>query len=65
MESSWVHSALRPLIDLPRVIIMMENFGGLNIGEGNRSSQRKLTTAPICPPQIPLDQTRARTRAAA
>jgi hypothetical protein len=40
-------------------------FGGMKIGRGNRSTRRKLATALLCPPQIPLDQTRARTRAAA
>jgi hypothetical protein len=39
-------------------------FGGMKIGRGNRSSRRKPAPAPLCPPQIPLDQTRARTRAA-
>jgi hypothetical protein len=28
-----------------------------------RSTRRKPTPAPLCPPQIPLDQTRDRTRA--
>jgi hypothetical protein len=40
-------------------------FGGMKIGSGNRSTRRKRAPAPLCPPQIPLDQTRARTRAAA
>jgi hypothetical protein len=39
--------------------------GGMKIGKGNRSTRRKPAPAPLCPPQIPLDQTRARTRAAA
>jgi hypothetical protein len=39
--------------------------GGMKIGRGNRSTRRKPAPAPFCPPQIPLDQTRARTRAAA
>jgi hypothetical protein len=38
-------------------------FGGMN-GRGNRSTQRKPAPAPICPTQIPLDQTRDWTRAA-
>jgi hypothetical protein len=38
-------------------------IGGMKIGRGNRSTRRK--PAPLCPPQIPHDQTRARTRAAA
>jgi hypothetical protein len=40
-------------------------FGGIKIGRGNLSTWKKLTPAPIYPPQIPIDQTRARTRAAA
>jgi hypothetical protein len=32
-------------------------FGGMKIGRGNRSTRRKPTPAPLCPPQIPLDQT--------
>jgi hypothetical protein len=40
-------------------------FGGIKIVKGNRSTRRKPAPAPLCPPQIPLDQTRARTRAAA
>jgi hypothetical protein len=39
--------------------------GGLKIDRGNRSTRRKPAPAPLCPPQIPHDQTRARTRAAA
>jgi hypothetical protein len=42
-----------------------EEFGGIKIGRGNRSTRRKRAPAPLCPPQIPLDQTQARTRAAA
>jgi hypothetical protein len=37
---------------------------GMKIGRGNRSTRRKSAPAPFCP-QIPHDQTRARTRAAA
>jgi hypothetical protein len=40
-------------------------IGGMNIGRGNRSTLRKPAPAPLCPPQIPLDETRDRTRAAA
>jgi hypothetical protein len=36
-------------------------FGGIKIGRGNRSTWRKSAPAPICSPQISLDQTRART----
>jgi hypothetical protein len=40
-------------------------FGGIKIGRENRSTRRKPAPAPLCSPQIPLDQTRARTRAVA
>jgi hypothetical protein len=40
-------------------------FGGMKIGRGSRSKRGKPAPAQVCPPQIPLDQTRARTRAAA
>jgi hypothetical protein len=40
-------------------------IGGMKIGRGNRSTRRKPAPAPLCSPQIPHDQTRARTRAAA
>jgi hypothetical protein len=32
-------------------------IGGMKIGRGNRSTRRKPAPAPLCPPQIPLDQT--------
>jgi hypothetical protein len=34
-------------------------FGGMKIGRGNRSTRRKPAPTPLCPPQIPLDQTAA------
>jgi hypothetical protein len=40
-------------------------IGGMKFGRGNRSTRRTPAPAPLCPPQIPHDQTRARTRAAA
>jgi hypothetical protein len=40
-------------------------IGGMKIGRVNRSTRRKPAPAPLCPPQIPHNQTRARTRAAA
>jgi hypothetical protein len=40
-------------------------IGGMKIGRGNRSTRRKPAPAPLCPPKIPHDQTRARNRAAA
>jgi hypothetical protein len=38
---------------------------GMKIGRGNRSTRRKPAPATLCPPQIPLDQSRVCTRAAA
>jgi hypothetical protein len=35
-------------------------IGGMKIGRGNRSTLRKSAPAPLCPPQIPHDQTWAR-----
>jgi hypothetical protein len=35
-------------------------IGGMRIGRGNRSTQRKPTPAPLCPPQNPTWQTRSR-----
>jgi hypothetical protein len=40
-------------------------ISGMKIGKGNRSTRRKPVPAPLCPPQIPHDLTRARTRTAA
>jgi hypothetical protein len=37
-------------------------IGGMKIGKGNRSTRRKPAPASLCPPQIPLEQTRDRTR---
>jgi hypothetical protein len=38
-------------------------FGGMKIGRGTLSTRRKPAPPPLCPAQIPLDQTRAPTRA--
>jgi hypothetical protein len=40
-------------------------IGGIKIGRGNRSTRIKPAPAPLCPPQIAHDQTRARTRSTA
>jgi hypothetical protein len=32
-------------------------IGGMKIGRGNRSTRRKPAPVPLCPPQIPHDQT--------
>jgi hypothetical protein len=39
-------------------------IGGTKIGRENRSTLRKPAPAPLCPPQIPHDQTQAQTWAA-
>jgi hypothetical protein len=36
-------------------------IGGIKFGKGNRSTRRKPTPAPLCPPQNPTWQTRFRT----
>jgi hypothetical protein len=36
-------------------------FGGIKIGRGDRSTRRKPTPAPLCPPQNPTWQPRSRT----
>jgi hypothetical protein len=65
----WVHLVRRPLIGLsyqPRTIDdECGAVGKMRIGRGNRSTRRKPASVPVCPPQIPHDLTRARTRAAA
>jgi hypothetical protein len=38
--------------------------GGMQIGRGNRNTLSKQVPVPLCPPQIPHDLTRVRTRAA-
>jgi hypothetical protein len=36
-------------------------IGGMKIGKGNRSTRRKPAPVPLCPPQIPHDQTELET----
>jgi hypothetical protein len=40
-------------------------FGGMKTDRGNRSTRRKPTPAPLCPPQIPLTRPGFETRDAA
>jgi hypothetical protein len=54
-----------PIVPAPGDCEDGELFGGIKNDRGNRSTRRKPATTPLCPPQIPLDQTRDRTRAAA
>jgi hypothetical protein len=62
---NWVHSARRPLTGL----LYLGWLWGWRIWwtewQGNRSTRRKPAPAPLCPPQIPLDQIWDWTRAAA
>jgi hypothetical protein len=64
---TWDTAATTGLLYQPR---MMDDgdcgeICGMKIGRGNRSTQRKPSPASICRPQIPHDQTRFWTRAAA
>jgi hypothetical protein len=47
----------KPMIDEGDCVAV----GGMKIGRGNPSTRRKPAPASLCPPQIPHDQTRART----
>jgi hypothetical protein len=65
---NWAHSERRPLLAYctsPGWLWGWRRFCGMKIGRGNRNTRRKRATAPLCPPKIPLDQNRARTRATA
>jgi hypothetical protein len=46
-----------PIVPAPADCDDGELFGGVKIGRGNRRTRRKPAPAPLCPPQIPLDQT--------
>jgi hypothetical protein len=63
----WVRSGRRPLLAYYTCPSDCDDgeFGGMKIGRGNRSTRRTPAPAPLYPPQIQLDQTRARTPAAA
>jgi hypothetical protein len=63
-----VHLVVRPLFGLLYQPWTIDDddcgaIGGMRIGRGNRSTQRKPAPLSICPPQIPHDLTRDRTRA--
>jgi hypothetical protein len=53
----------RPIVPAPGDYDDDGEIGGM-IGRGNRSTRRKPTPVPLCPPQIP-HAARTRTRAAA
>jgi hypothetical protein len=65
MGWDWVHLIRRPLISLLCQPWIIDDecgaVGGMRIGRGNRSTRRKPTSVPICPPQIPHNLTWART----
>jgi hypothetical protein len=65
--SPLVTAAISGLLYKPQMIDEDDcgAIGGMKIDRGNRSTQRKPASAPLCPPQIPHGQTRARTRASA
>jgi hypothetical protein len=72
MGWDWVHLVLLPLFGLLYQPQMTDDnnddcgvIGGMRINRRNRSTRRKPAPVPLCPPQIPHDLTRARTRAAA
>jgi hypothetical protein len=70
MGWDWVHLVLRPLFGLLHKPQMIEvddcgAVGGMRICRGNRSTRRKASPVPLCPPQISHDLTRARTLPAA
>jgi hypothetical protein len=58
-------AATTGLLYQPQMIDDGGEIDGMKIGRGNRSTRRKPAPVPLCPPQIPHDQTRAQTRAAA
>jgi hypothetical protein len=70
---SWVRlsplgtAAATGLLYLPRMIDDGDcgATDGMKNGRGNRGTRRKPAPVPLCPPQIPHDLTRVRTRAAA
>jgi hypothetical protein len=54
-------------LEQPRIMVgddESEAVAGI-LGRGSRSTGRKPAPVPLCPPQIPHDLTRSRTRAAA
>jgi hypothetical protein len=63
----WVHLELRPPF-WPTVPAPHDNdcgaIGGMRIGRGNQSTQRKPVPVPLCPPQMPHALTWAWTKAA-
>jgi hypothetical protein len=59
----WIHSARQPL--LPRVIVKMENLVERRLAGETEVLEENLPQRHFVQHKIPLDQTRARTRAAA
>jgi hypothetical protein len=70
LESTWYCGHYWPIVPAPDDDDIQDDgdcgeIGRMKIGTGNRSTRRKPAPAPLCPPQIPHDNTRAPTRAAA
>jgi hypothetical protein len=65
----FTHGPLTGLLYQPRMIDDDDDdcgaIGVMRVSRGNRSTQKKPDPVPRCPPQVPHDLTRARTRAAA
>jgi hypothetical protein len=56
LEWDWVHLVRQPIVGLlylHRIIEEYEEFDGMRIGRGNRSTRRKPAPLPLCPSQIP------------
>jgi hypothetical protein len=54
---NWVHSALRPLLaycTCPGWLWGWRSWWNKRFWQGDRSTRRKSTPTPLCPPQIPL-----------
>jgi hypothetical protein len=56
-ESHLVRRPLTGLLYQPQVLDEYEAFGGARVGRGILSKLRRPDPVPLCPQQIPLDQT--------
>jgi hypothetical protein len=54
--ATWQVGHFWPIVPAP-VDCEDGELGGIKIGRGNQSTQRKPAPASLCPSQIPLDQT--------
>jgi hypothetical protein len=64
---STITAAITGLLHQPRMMMDDNEWGAFDgmLGKGNRSTRRKPVPVPFCPPQIPRNLIRDRTRAAA